>query len=288
MTSITNTKYGFQESGEYLTPYEHTVIYDSENVFQTAVAVCAYRPQVCHAGQIPQYISPKVIVFSSDDKKIRELLSAGYQCVVCISPTAPSINDKVIHTTSANFHDVITLTPGMTHAYIMEIALSLEYENYTSELVSKQDAIDFNLALSDPQTLYNYTTWNGIQRCDALIESGRNIRKYRESLANKILATGTFYNDNGIPTYVVCDREFKYELIQLSRTHLRTAAADVIIIHHLDYAKKCTDVTIVARTQSIDALDYAKKLVKMINWTGNSIVAHGLVPCTNASPLVWN
>jgi hypothetical protein len=277
-------KYGYQESGEYLTPYEHTVIYDSDDIFQTAVALCTYRSQPCALGQIPQYISPKIVIFTSDEKKIKEYLDTGYQNVLCVGDVVES--SRVLKVDHSNFHDLITLSPGMTNLYLMEIALNIQYDNYTSNVVSKQDAIDFKLALDNASSLHNFISWNGIQLCDEVIARGRSIRKYRESLALKSLSLGTFYKHNDTSLYIVYDREFKYEIMPIAKNHLRTASADAIVVYHHDYVKKTYVIAVIPRANDTNAQTVAESLHPM-KWSGNEKIAHGEIPLGSNEPLPW-
>lgn len=279
-------KYGFQESGEYLTPYEHTVKYNPDDLFQTAVAVCAYRSQLCSDSNLCQYISPKIILFDPDENQIKMALTEGFQCVIAITNNMIEESSRVIKVDHNNFHDIVSLNPGMTSLYLIEIALSIQYKDYVSNTVSKQDACDFKLALDKASSIHNYTGWNGIQGCDALIERGRNIRRYRESLALKSLASGTFVKDiNDVPIYVVMEREFRYEVITMAKNHLRTASADVIIVYHVDYEKKIYDIIVIPRSNSIDAMVYAPTIGNCV-WSGNSRVAYGSIPL-GPNPLLW-
>jgi hypothetical protein len=75
---IVATPLGEQPDGSYITPYEITVFYDSDDAVQTIAAHLVENAQLCD-GTVPKYITPAYMFLDNDVEIEKELLERGFQ-----------------------------------------------------------------------------------------------------------------------------------------------------------------------------------------------------------------
>lgn len=142
-----------QTAGEYLTPYQTTVIYDPNDTFATAVAFLSNRAQLVPLTLTPtdvqiaalcEYVTPEVLVLTSlSDECLVAFIERGFQFIhileLATDPTRvqnPLLSyDKLVRFTIDDLFDHLILVPGLCASHLLEYIICAVYPMYKSNFL---------------------------------------------------------------------------------------------------------------------------------------------------------
>jgi hypothetical protein len=147
-------KYGLNDKGEYISPYQTTVFYNPASTFETSAAFLAKQAQLIPvfetsdfsmAADVPEYISPDVVVFSDKftDDLLQKFLARGFETVhVFDKMTEPNDGyfdpkSKIVKFGPHNLRDHIGLIRGMLPIYLMEKITCANFSDYKSTIINE-------------------------------------------------------------------------------------------------------------------------------------------------------
>lgn len=149
----TQEKYGPNDKGEYISPYQTTIFYNPASTFETSAAFLAKQAQLIPvfetsdfsmAADVPEYISPDVVVFSDKftDELLQKFLARGFETVHVFDKTAEPTDgyfdprSKIVKFGPYNLRDHIGFIRGMLPIYIMEKITCANFSDYKSTIIN--------------------------------------------------------------------------------------------------------------------------------------------------------
>ncbi|QYB17445.1 hypothetical protein PV-S19_0081 [Pacmanvirus S19] len=234
-----NETYGPNGHGEYLTPYESTIVFHPNSLFETTVAILSKRAQLIPiTSEIDynaiadscEYLSPRVIIFGSEFPReaLVKFIDRGFESVrifttdskytdVVESENAESIkgsfHPRIETFTHDNMYDHFVISEGVTPYYILEHVASGAFSNYqsvTPEINSETGKFFCQAILATNTPLYELYSnlcgsYKGIENINSLVIQGRTMQMERNRLANEILSKGVQFTLDYAPTAKIAE-----------------------------------------------------------------------------------
>lgn len=217
--------YGPTDDGEYITPYQMTVVFDPSSVFESVVALLSNRAQLVSTSNFKsmnnsddyfgailsscEHISPEVLIFTTDHNftqiDLDKFLSRGFQFihVFVYSDDSSCIEDPdhVAFFGIDTLQEHVNLIEGIVPIYVLEHIICAEFPKYVSQMKDMNAATGkcFIKALNScgsplSDVLSNLcANYHGFEKIQTMVIKGRTICEVYEQLANSRLHKGIFY-----------------------------------------------------------------------------------------------
>lgn len=249
-------QYGPSSDG-YTTPYQTSIVYNTESFFETTVAFLSDRAQLVNT--IPallavEHISPEVLLFGDKPSAavIASIHDRGFQIIHhFVADAAPVASDaenpeKFVTFGLNTIHDHLALKQGFTAVYLLEYVMLAIFPQYAG--VINDDAIDANAgrclikAICDIQAAPGVTIarLGSSPRCVdeilTLVTKGRTMREIAERKSAARLTGGVTFNAHGVLIYAAPIGDFVDELVVLSARHPNVIAsgAHIVILYGIE------------------------------------------------------
>jgi len=211
--------YGPTDDGEYLTPYQTTVVYNPESLFETTLAGLTNRAQrvplstgCTNVVELCEHISPEVLVFNDllSIAEIGKFFERGFQVVHVFNTTnSPGLeceDTRIAQFDVSTMYDHLCLAPGMAQYIVVELMTCLEFPDYKSNLGSSSANATRGRNFARGLKLNTRDTCNylfemsdspmGFDRIEALISAGETVYKVGQTIADERLADGVVFESS--------------------------------------------------------------------------------------------
>lgn len=227
----TDNKFGPTADGVYLTPYQMTVIYHEDSIFEAAVAILGAKTQLVPIGNVAdlnsvadacEHISPEVLIFGTQFSREQlnkffdrgfhfihvfardiEAATAKYYCDVeedGVVTRAP-YDQRVVVFDTTTFYEHIVLLEGLAPMYLVEHFICASFPTYETILGDKNVNHATGKYLVSGLEGYDLAsvllqicaTYKSFELIQKYIVKGQTICEMRESMANQKIARAIPY-----------------------------------------------------------------------------------------------
>jgi hypothetical protein len=254
-------KYGYQSNGEYLTPFNCTIFYHEDSMFETAAAVLASRAQVikitkdCSSiANLCEYITPEVLIFGDEfsNEEIQLFFTKGFKFIhifVYDNNTDSKISvENTAKFTIDTFYDHIVLIEGLSAFITMEHVIMGSFPNYkTIGTISHDDGKCFlnyirNTSKLEETLVEIISSYHGFELINNMVIGGRAFALSRELLADKRIQQGEIFNLDQLQykTMLLYNGDLNDELLALLPVHPSVIKNNVkyVVFHTSAKSKK--------------------------------------------------
>ncbi len=223
MSELSQESLKEQNTGEYRTPFQTTVIYDPNNTFATAVAFLSNRAQLVPVDpNAPndllaancEYITPEVLVLTLlSDEILSTFIERGFQFmhVLEIESKVAEINttlgaDKLVRFQLDDLFDHLILVPGLCASHLLEYIICATYPIYKSTFLQSAAtkgkqllaAIEFSGEHIGKVLLQLCSSPRGFDDLATMITQGEMLNTVREKDAVHAIKHGVFFKTNDL------------------------------------------------------------------------------------------
>ncbi len=285
-------KYGLMPDGSYSTPFDVTVVYDPNSLFESAIAGFAYRAQLCPLGDAVDYgvvadsvefLTPNVFIFGTkfEPHHLASFYARGFT-TIHIFPYQPITKydglPSVYLVTLPNLYSHINIESSIGLHTIEHICCAKF--NFQSSFVT--DAIEggryLARAISKPyvDTFIKMNSVKGWNILEELIAEGKYVGIAREKMVNNLIDTAEIVKCNGVDessshTIILVPNTLRNVFMHLLPMHPRSRAVNYYIFYNLTQTINVTIGTLANTTESADSL--LRRLGTFIS--GNQTIATG-------------
>ncbi len=190
---------------EYFTPYESTIFYSPESLFESAVSLLADRAQLVATNCAitwPEFITPNLLLFKHSDEIISAAVKIGYPQILVFTDINSTTNDsRIININRDDIYKYIDFVRGGIGMTVIEMIMSITIGDNGNKFINVDDARAFCLAITECKNddcLYTSIA-NNIAAIVSTIRGADVIEKYisrgriladREFMGEKIMDDG--------------------------------------------------------------------------------------------------
>ena len=252
---VPEIKLGPTDDGGYITPYQMTIVYHQDSVFETAVAVLGAKAQLVPlAPQVDynsvagacEHISPEVLIFGTEFSReaITTFFDRGFHFVHVFSRDPDLARSKYYDDESPfdprmvvfgvdTLHEHVRIIEGLLPIYVLEFIVCASFPSYKTQLESGEEINHVNgkylltgLEGGDFGTklLQLCSTYKGFELVKVLQIKGATIHETREKLASKRIAQGITYQlklseENTVSAAAIYGGDLTNEMMNLLPIH---------------------------------------------------------------------
>lgn len=300
-------KYGYTGNGEYITPYQTTVIYHENSIFELAVATLADKAQLVPLGDnvdldavvsTCEHPSPEVLVFGTgfSRSQLEGFFDRGFQFIHLFARDVESAKHKyydddapfdprVVVFGVDTLHEHVMLIGGASSIYALEHVICASFPTYKSTLNEDINANGkyFLLGLEEHrigEKLFQIgSSFSGMNTVDAVVTKGKAIHNVRETLANQRILGAAFAKisvGGETKSAMYLDPSgVKNELLNLIPAHPRCKSVDVVVFHSYE-PRVLDDVTTWGARIVFVSLSGLNALESLREYTSEPVGTHGI------------
>lgn len=211
---------GLSGGQEYLTPYQTTIVFNPNSVFETAVSMLVAKAQpIISTGDNFEEImkscehpSPSIVIFDKlNDEDTTTIFSNGFQSIIVISndDSVKSADSRVTIISIDEIYDHLIFDNTTLSMFILDLILTDVFPQYKSNFdeITPTDAKCFMSVISDNvvdiimRLLAN--NYKAFDRIRSMIADARTCISIQEQLATIIANKGVLYDLSGVSIYAV-------------------------------------------------------------------------------------
>jgi hypothetical protein len=252
---VPEIKLGPTDDGGYITPYQMTIVYHQDSVFETAVAVLGARAQLVPLAPLVDYnsvagacehISPEVLIFGTEFSReaITTFFERGFHFVHVFSRDPDYARSKYYDGETPfdprmvvfgvdTLYEHVRIIEGLLPIYVLEFVICASFPSYKTQLDGSDEINHLNgkylitgLEGGDfgAKLLQLCSTYKGFEIAKVLQIKGATIHETREKLASTRISQGITYQlevseESKVSVAAIYGGDLTNEMINLLPVH---------------------------------------------------------------------
>ena len=235
--------FGQMKNGDYITPYNITIFYHQNSLFESAVAALSNQAQLIPLskdadldiiGEVCEFVSLEVLVFGNDLSRehINKILDRGFKFVHIYTSDIKYLDEdkpyrKEIATFGINeIYDHFILKPGLFVPLILDYIICGEFNRVSSfdntfidckSFCNRIKSLGFNYVKKINEL--NALGYKGYEQVNKYIVEEKAMQELREKTINSNISNGVVQQIQDNRIYFIFDSTYYYDLRQLIPIH---------------------------------------------------------------------